>query len=97
MIGERDALGKGLGAADIRLVAEAALSDPAVPFVIAATAVENTASLRAFAKAGFHEELEFDDVPHGRCVLLVKRRPVGCIRRGGHAVGGSGLFWQTNI
>jgi hypothetical protein len=35
MNGEFDALGQGLGSNAISLVAEAALSDPAVPFVIA--------------------------------------------------------------
>jgi RimJ/RimL family protein N-acetyltransferase len=74
MIGEAAAVGKGVGPAAIRLVANAALSDPSVPFVIAATMVENTASLRAFAKAGFRHEREFDDVPSGRCMLMIRPR-----------------------
>jgi hypothetical protein len=35
MIGEADALGRGLGSGAISLVAEVALSDPTVPFVMA--------------------------------------------------------------
>lgn len=74
MIGERAEVGRGAGSAAICLVAEAALSDPAVPFVIAATLTDNQALQRAFAKAGFRGEREFDDVPSGRCVLMVRRR-----------------------
>jgi len=74
MIGERSEIGRGVGPAAIRLVAEAALSDPAVPFVIAATLLDNLASQRAFAKAGFRNDRQFDDVPSGRCVLMVRHR-----------------------
>ena len=74
MIGERAEVGRGVGSAAIRLVAEAALSDPAVPFVIAATLMDNRASRRAFAKAGFRSDRRFDDVPSGRGVLMVRRR-----------------------
>lgn len=74
MIGEASETGRGVGSAAIRLVAEAALADPAVPFVIAATMVDNKASQRAFAKAGFRNDREFDDVPSGRCVLMTRHR-----------------------
>jgi aminoglycoside 6'-N-acetyltransferase len=74
MIGERDATGKGVGAAAIRLAAERALTDPAVPFVMAGTEVQNEASLRAFAAAGFHREREFDDAEGGRFVLMIRHR-----------------------
>ncbi|MBM3290366.1 MAG: acetyltransferase [Candidatus Hydrogenedentes bacterium] len=75
MIGEPGAVGRGAGPNAIRLAAGEALADPRVPFVIAATSLDNTASRRAFAKAGFLEDREFDDVPNGRYVLLVRRRP----------------------
>jgi RimJ/RimL family protein N-acetyltransferase len=75
MIGERDALGRGYGAAAIHLVTEASLADPAVPFVMACARLDNLASRRAFANAGFREDREFDDVPHGRYVLMVCHRP----------------------
>lgn len=74
MIGEAAKVGRGIGTAAIRLVADAALADPSVPFVIAATVVGNTASQRAFAKAGFRNDREFDDVPSGRFVLMVRYR-----------------------
>ena len=74
LIGERTETGRGVGTAAIRLVADAALADPAVPFVIAATALDNLASQRAFAKAGFHMDREFDDIPSGRYRLMVRRR-----------------------
>jgi RimJ/RimL family protein N-acetyltransferase len=77
MIGEVADVGRGVGAATIRMVAEAALADSTVPFVIAATLIENQASQRAFAKAGFRNDREFDDVPSGRCVLMVRRREGG--------------------
>ncbi len=74
MIGEAAENGRGVGSAAIRLVADNALADPAVPFAIAASAVDNRASQRAFAKAGFRNDREFDDVPSGRCVLMVRHR-----------------------
>jgi RimJ/RimL family protein N-acetyltransferase len=74
MIGEAGALGRGIAPAAIRLVAERALADPEVPFVIAAAMIENAASLRAFEKAGFRKDREFDDVSSGRCALLVRHR-----------------------
>jgi RimJ/RimL family protein N-acetyltransferase len=74
MIGEFDALGRGLGSNAIRLVAEAALSDPTVPFVMACARLDNLASKRAFAKAGFRRDREFDDVPNGLHVLMVRHR-----------------------
>jgi len=36
--------------------------------------MQQTASQRAFAKAGFRIDRGFDDVPSGRCVLMVRRR-----------------------
>lgn len=74
MIGEHTDVGLGVGSAAIRLVAEAALSDPAVPFVMACAQLDNLVSQRAFAKAGFRNEREFDDVPSGRYVLMVRHR-----------------------
>lgn len=74
MIGEASRTGQGVGSAAIRLVAEAVLADPEVPFVIAAASVGNLASQRAFAKAGFSSDREFDDGPGGRCVLMVRHR-----------------------
>lgn len=77
VIGELDAVGRGLGPRAIRLVAESALSDSAVPFVIACIRLDNLASQRAFTKAGFRRDREFDDVPNGRYVLMVRLREKG--------------------
>lgn len=74
MIGEPDATGRGIGSQAIALVAAKALSDPAVPFVIGCAAVYNTASQKAFRKAGFTADREFDDIPHGRHILMIRRR-----------------------
>jgi RimJ/RimL family protein N-acetyltransferase len=75
MIGEVSAIGRGLGSAAIGLVATAALSDPAVPFVIGCARRDNLASQRAFIKAGFRKDREFNDVPDGRYVLMMRHRP----------------------
>ena len=77
MIGEFDALGRGLGAEAISLVAEVALSDPTVPFVMACARLDNLASQRAFARAGFRNDRQFDDVPNGLHVLMVRHRRQG--------------------
>ena len=77
MIGEADALGRGLGSGAISLVAKVALSDPTVPFVMACAGLDNVASQRAFAKAGFRKDREFDDVPYGLHVLMVRHRQEG--------------------
>jgi aminoglycoside 6'-N-acetyltransferase len=74
MIGELAALGRGLGSGAISLVAELALSDPTVPFVMACARLDNLASQRAFARADFRQDREFDDGPDGRYVLLVRHR-----------------------
>jgi RimJ/RimL family protein N-acetyltransferase len=77
MIGEFGAQGRGLGSGAIGRVAERALSDPAVPFAMACARLDNLASQRAFAKADFRRDREFDDVPHGLHVLMVRRRREG--------------------
>jgi len=77
IIGEADAVGRGVGSSAIRLVVDAAFSDPAVPFVMACARLDNLASQRAFAKAGFRKDREFDDVPDGRHVLMVRQRQEG--------------------
>jgi len=77
LIGEFEALGRGLGSGAISRVAEIALSDPTVPFAMACARVDNLASQRAFAKAGFRQDRVFDDVPNGPHVLMVRHRPEG--------------------
>ena len=77
MIGEFDALGRGLGSGAVSRVAEVALSDPTVLFVMACARLDNLASPGAFAKAGFRKDREFDDIPNGLYVLMVRHRQEG--------------------
>lgn len=93
MIGEADAVGSGLGSAAIGRVADAVLADPAVPFVMGCVALDNVASRRAFAKAGFRRDRVFDDVPHGPHVLMVRHRAhrISAPARAGPARGGVNL------
>ena len=77
LIGVVDALGRGVGSDAIGLVAEVALSDPTVPFVMACARLDNLASQRAFAKTGFRKDREFDDVPNGPHVLMVRHHQEG--------------------
>ena len=74
MIGEPDAVGRGIGPRAITQVADQALARPDVPFVMACAGVGNRASQRAFEKAGFRADRTFDDTPFGPHVLLVRRR-----------------------
>ena len=77
MIGEVDAQGRGSGSTAINRVAELALSDPTIPFLMACARLDNLASQRAFAKAGFRKDREFDDVPNGLHLLLLRHRQEG--------------------
>lgn len=43
----------------------------------ACTGPDNLASQRAFARAGFRRDREFDDVPNGLHVLMVHHRQEG--------------------
>ena len=74
MIGEPDAVGRGIGPRAITQVADQALARPDVPFVMACAGVGNRASQSAFEKAGFRPDRTFDDAPFGPHVLLVRRR-----------------------
>ena len=74
MLGELEAVGRGIGPAAIALVAQRVLADPSVPCLIAACMRENAASRLAFAKAGFGLDREFDDPLGGWCFLLKRER-----------------------
>ena len=72
MIGERAAVRMRVRSAATRLVAEAASSDPAVPFVVACAQMDNLASGGALARAGFRSDRELDDLPNRRYPLMVR-------------------------
>jgi aminoglycoside 6'-N-acetyltransferase len=80
MIGEPDAVGRGIGAAAIRLVVADVFANTSAPYLIAATMTGNVASRKAFENAGFSVDREFDDPPYGRCILMLCRRGPGCGR-----------------
>ena len=76
MIGESGVVGRGIGSAALRLLAAQVFADLEVPYLIAATAAGNDASLRAFLKAGFAVARAFDDAAAGPCLLLRRDRLV---------------------
>lgn len=80
-IGEPAFLGKGHGAAVLRLVSDSLLARPEVRRVISDPDPGNRASLRAFEKAGFRDAGELD-LPWGRARLLLRGQgsPGGVIR-----------------
>ena len=77
LIGEVDALRRGLGSDAISLVLEVAFSDPTVPFVMACAGLDHVASQRTFGSAGFHRDREFDDVPNVSYVLITRYDQAG--------------------
>ena len=71
MIGEFAALGKGIGPSAIRLAVARIISEHEnVTAVMACSSVNNKASKKAFLKAGFRLEREFDDPVGGPFVLM---------------------------
>jgi aminoglycoside 6'-N-acetyltransferase len=79
MIGEPDAVGRGIGPRALERVRELAWRDPGVPFVMLCTSIENSAAQRAFHKAGFARRRVFDDPGGGPCCLFVAERPRGIV------------------
>jgi len=77
VIGEVAALQRGDVSNAIRLVAETALSDAGIPFVMAPARLKNPDSQRAFAETGFRRGWEFEDLPSGLHVLMVRHRHEG--------------------
>jgi aminoglycoside 6'-N-acetyltransferase len=74
VIGDVELTGQGLGTAALRqFVEEIVFADPATGACIADPDVENTASLRAFEKAGFRRVGEFLDPEDGRLHAIVRR------------------------
>lgn len=73
-IGHPDDIGRGLGRSLLRTVADGLLAaDEACTRVVAEPNVTNTASLRAFAAAGFHRVGEVT-MPHKTAALMVRPR-----------------------
>ncbi|WP_342775419.1 GNAT family N-acetyltransferase [Streptomyces tateyamensis] len=73
LLGPPGARGRGLGAVLIDAVAGALLTGTGCERVVAEPDVRNTASLRAFARAGFRIEREIR-LPEKRAALMVRGR-----------------------
>lgn len=75
MLGDVTAIRQGVGSATIAILAQTILSDPAIPFLMACARWDNLASQKAFTKAGFYKDREFNDPPHGeRYALMIRQR-----------------------
>ena len=77
MLGEKSALGRGIGTQAIHLAAERIFRRKEIRSIMAAAATANTASIRAFEKSGFRRDREFDDPLCGRCQLMIRERTPG--------------------
>jgi aminoglycoside 6'-N-acetyltransferase len=72
-VGEEELTGKGLGSEVLRaFVREVVFAEPATSACIADPDVRNTASIRAFEKAGFRRVGEFFDPTNGELHALVR-------------------------
>ena len=79
LIGEPDAVGRGIGPRALELIQERVWRDPSVPLVMLCTSVENTVAQRAFEKAGFTRRRIFEDPGGGTFCLFVAERPLGTV------------------
>lgn len=70
LIGERDAVGKGLGHAALAALVAKVREDQSVPLIGLTSSVENARAHRAFEKAGFRIVGQYDPNGLGPCYLL---------------------------
>jgi aminoglycoside 6'-N-acetyltransferase len=73
LLGEPDALGRGVGSAALALLVERLRADPAVPAVGMSASVRNGRAIRAYEKAGFARLRAYDDPEAGPSWLLLRR------------------------
>jgi len=78
-IGEPAFLNCGVGPRVLRMLLTRLWEDPSVRIVGICTSVENKQALRAFEKAGFSRQRQFDDPDHGPCWFMVARRHDGAV------------------
>jgi RimJ/RimL family protein N-acetyltransferase len=75
LVGEEELTGQGLGTQILRcFVEEIVFARATTTRCVADPDVDNTASVRAFEKAGFHRLFEFVDPDDGRPHVLLERR-----------------------
>jgi aminoglycoside 6'-N-acetyltransferase len=72
LIGEEGLLGRGLGPAALELLAVDLGQDGDVPLIGLTTSIENTRAHRAFEKAGFRIERQYDPDGLGLCHLMIR-------------------------
>ncbi len=71
MIGEPDALGRGIGPQALALLLQRLREDPSVEWAGLGTSLANERAIRAYEKAGFRRFREFDDPEIGSALYLV--------------------------
>jgi aminoglycoside 6'-N-acetyltransferase len=72
MIGEPDALGRGIGPRALALLLDRFTTDPQVDWAGLGTSLANERAIRAYEKAGFRRFREFADPEIGPALYLVK-------------------------
>ena len=72
LIGEVGQLARGVGPVVLDLLAQRLLQDATVPVLGLTSSVANARAHRAFAKAGFHIERQYDPNGLGPCHLLLR-------------------------
>ena len=75
LIGEEDAVGRGLGPEVLRtFISELVFANESTHAVVAGVEPANTRSLRAFEKAGFRVELDYEEEGRPHRLLRLQRR-----------------------
>ena len=75
LIGEEDAVGRGLGPEVLRtFISELVFANESTRAVVAGVEPANTRSLRAFEKAGFRVELDYEEEGRPHRLLRLQRR-----------------------
>jgi aminoglycoside 6'-N-acetyltransferase len=77
LLGEPDALDRGVGSSALALLIERLRADPSVPAVGMSTSARNARAIRAYEKAGFARLRRYDDPERGASWLLLLRLDAG--------------------
>ena len=73
LLGEPDALDRGVGSRALALLVEQLRADPSVPAVGMSSSARNARAIRAYEKAGFARLRPYDDPELGPAWLLLLR------------------------
>jgi len=77
LLGEQDALDRGVGSRALALLVERLRADPSVPAVGMSSSARNGRAIRAYEKAGFARLRAYDDPELGPAWLLLLRLDAG--------------------